>query len=122
VSVDAPAPRPIATTGVRTAAALSPSPLTATPASAAPRSGATAEAESYSVIVGSFRTDTQAMTLINELGDLGYTARSRRIASAERGIWYQVLLGPFSDAALARACEARMRLLPGYADARLTRN
>ena len=60
--------------------------------------------------------------LIGELGDLGYDARVRRIVSAERGTWYQVRLGPFADAALARAGEARIRLIPGYADARLTKN
>jgi cell division protein FtsN len=41
------------------------------------------------------------------------------VSSAERGIWYQVFVGPYADLDRARQDEARLRQLPGYADARL---
>ena len=37
----------------------------------------------------------------------------------ERRLWHQVVAGPFDDLGSARQGEARLRQLPGYADAHL---
>jgi cell division septation protein DedD len=73
----------------------------------------------YSVLVGSFRFQPEAASLLDQLRGLGYQARTSRVSSAERGIWYQVFVGPYADLDRARQDEARLRQLPGYADARL---
>jgi len=73
----------------------------------------------YSVLVGSFRREPEAATLLDQLRGLGYQARTSRFSSAGRGIWHQVFVGPYSDLNRARQDEARVRLLPGYADAHL---
>jgi cell division septation protein DedD len=72
------------------------------------------------VLVGSFRHDTEAAVLLEQLRGLGYRVRSRRVESQDRGAWHQVFVGPYPDVELARQDEARVRQLPGYADARLT--
>ena len=74
----------------------------------------------YSVLVGSFRHDAEAAVLLAQLRGLGYQVRSGRVESQERGAWHQVFVGPYGDIELARQHEARIRQLPGYADARLT--
>jgi general secretion pathway protein A len=74
----------------------------------------------YSVLVGSFRHDDEAAVLLEQLRGLGYQVRSGRVESQERGAWHQVFVGPYRDIDLARQDEARVRQLPGYADARLT--
>jgi cell division septation protein DedD len=74
----------------------------------------------YSVLVGSFRHDAEAAVLVEQLRGLGYEARSGRVESEERGVWHQVFVGPYRDIDVARQDEARVRQLPGYADARLT--
>ena len=74
----------------------------------------------YSVLVGSFRHDAEAAVLMEQLRGLGYQARSGRVESEERGVWHQVFVGPYGDIDAARQDEARVRQLPGYADARLT--
>ena len=74
----------------------------------------------YSVLVGSFRHDAEAAVLVEQLRGLGYQARTGRVESEERGAWHQVFVGPYRDIELARQDEARVRQLPGYADARLT--
>jgi cell division septation protein DedD len=75
----------------------------------------------YSVLVGSFRQDFEAAALVGQLKGLGYTASTGRVESQERGAWHQVFVGPYTDVTLARADEARVRQLPGYSDAKLTR-
>jgi general secretion pathway protein A len=74
----------------------------------------------YSVLVGSFRHDAEAAVLLEQLRGLGYQVRSGRVESQERGAWHQVFVGPYQDIELARQDEARVRQMPGYADARLT--
>jgi cell division septation protein DedD len=74
----------------------------------------------YSVLVGSFRHDAEAAILVEQLRGLGYQARSGRVESEARGVWHQVFVGPYGDIDVARQDEARVRQLPGYADARLT--
>jgi general secretion pathway protein A len=83
------------------------------PAAAEPATGR------YSVLVGSFRYEPEASSLLDQLRGLGYQARSVRASSAERGTWHQVFVGPYRDLDRARQDEAQVRQLPGYADARL---
>ncbi len=73
----------------------------------------------YSVLVGSFRYEPEAASLLAELEGLGYRGRTSRVASASRGIWHQVFVGPYAELDRARQDEARVRQLPGYADAHL---
>jgi cell division septation protein DedD len=73
----------------------------------------------YSVLVGSFRYEPEAASLLDQLRGLGYQARTARVSSTGRGIWHQVFVGPYPDVERARQDEARVRQLPGYADARV---
>ena len=73
----------------------------------------------YSVLVGSFRYEPEAASLLDQLKGLGYRARTARVSSDERGTWHQVFVGPYSDLEQARQDQARVRQLPGYADAHL---
>jgi general secretion pathway protein A len=73
----------------------------------------------YSVIVGSFRQNAEAGVLVDQLRALGYRARLGRVESADRGTWHQVSVGPYAELEQARQDEARVRQLPGYADAHL---
>jgi general secretion pathway protein A len=72
-----------------------------------------------SVIVGSFRQAAQAERLSGELEAQGYRVRTSRVDTGARGVWHQVLVGPYTDQAQARDAEARIRQIPGYGDARL---
>jgi cell division septation protein DedD len=58
---------------------------------------------------------SEADTLASELRGLGYRAS----VAPPRGLWHQVVAGPFDDLGSARQGEARLRQLPGYADAHL---
>jgi general secretion pathway protein A len=88
---------------------------------ARPETAATEAApdQNYSVLVGSFRQTLEADRLMSELQGYGYQARRRRIDTGARGVWHQVVAGPFMDESLARKAESRIQQLPGYADARL---
>ncbi len=115
--VDAPHSTPVATSGREAPTAVPIAAATAPSAAAAP--GADGAGPKYSVVVGSFRQGAEAAALLDELRGLGYRARARRLAPEGRGAWHQVLVGPYTDVAAARQDEARVRRLPGYADARL---
>ena len=78
-----------------------------------------ADAQTYSVVVGSFRHESEAATLSQQLQDLGFRVRTARAESSERGAWYQVFVGPYTDLEQARRDEGRVRQMPGYGDARL---
>jgi general secretion pathway protein A len=109
--------RPIATTG-STLPDLPPRSSRALPA--AGRVGSTGRAgATYSVLVGSFRQDSEAEALVEQLRGLGYEPRIGRVESEQRGAWQQVFVGPYTDITQAKQEEARVRQLPGYADARL---
>lgn len=95
-----------------------PTPAAQTPAPHAPGPVATS-GRSYSVLVGSFRQPSEAAALVAQLRGLGYRARTGRIEPEGRGTWHQVFVGPYADLLAARQDEARVRQLPGYADARL---
>ena len=81
--------------------------------------GSRTPARTFSILVGSFRYEPEAAVLLDQLNGLGYRTRSARINSSTRGIWHQVFVGPYSDLELARQEQARVRQMPGYADAQL---
>ena len=83
----------------------------------APAPPAPPVARRYSVLVGSFRYEPEAASLLDQLKGLGYRARTSRVSSNERGTWHQVFVGPYGDVEQARQDQARVRQLPGYADA-----
>jgi len=72
----------------------------------------------YSVQVGSFRQQAEAERLTNQLQTSGYRARVIHV-NGLRGVWHQVLVGPYDDVDRARQDQLRVRELPGYGDARL---
>jgi cell division septation protein DedD len=74
---------------------------------------------SYSVLVASFRQESEAALLTRQLGELGFHVRTSRVESSGRGVWHQVFVGPYSDIGEARRDEARVREIPGYRDAQL---
>ena len=73
----------------------------------------------YNVLVASFRMASEADSLAAQLRGLGYRTSVTRAEVPSRGLWHQVLAGPFTDLGAARQGEARLRQLPGYADAHL---
>ena len=116
VAVDMPTAQ--GTTGPASPAPIDP-PRSGDPSILLPPRAAEPAAGRYSVLVGSFRYQPEASSLLDQLRGLGYQARAVRANSAERGTWHQVLVGPYQDLDQARQDEARVRQLPGYADARL---
>ncbi|MEO8523053.1 MAG: SPOR domain-containing protein, partial [Acidobacteriota bacterium] len=110
---------PVATSGSAGDGGTAAAPATDRPAANVEGARA-ARTRSYSVLVGSFRQDAEAAALLDQLRGLGYHVRVGRIAPEGRGTWHQVYVGPYTDIAAARQDEARVRQLPGYADARLT--
>jgi type II secretory pathway predicted ATPase ExeA len=86
--------------------------LTARPSTASARAG-------RSILVGSFRLESEAAALMEQLQELGYRPYRVDIRHEERGVWRQVRVGGYRDLESARVDEARLRQLPGYADARL---
>jgi cell division septation protein DedD len=122
VPPDSASERPIATSGDTVSsrpARPSPSLSTGERPASVPSS---ARGGPYSVLVGSFRQESEAARLLDELRGLGYQARTARFESEGRGAWHQVLVGPYRDIDQARQDETRVRQLPGYGDARLTTN
>jgi cell division septation protein DedD len=108
-------PRKPAQTQALPAARL-PQPVSLQPpaaAAAADRSGRAG----YAVLVGSFRVQNQAATLLDQLRALGYRTYANRVGSAAGNAWHQVFVGPYDDLNQARQDEARVRQLPAYADA-----
>lgn len=83
-----------------------------TVADAAPVTG-----ESFSVLVASFRQSSEASALIDELRKRGLPVREIRVVSSARGVWHQVLVGPYPDAAAAAGGLTEVRQIRGYADA-----
>jgi general secretion pathway protein A len=117
--VQTPSVQPIATTGNHEASTVPPPSPPIKRTASAFRSEHNTPAR-YSVLVGSFRQESEAAALVEELRGLGYECRTGRIDSDARGPWHQVFIGPYADITHARQDEARVRQLPGYADARLT--
>jgi cell division protein FtsN len=75
----------------------------ASPAPPAPGGSVGGAVERFEVIVGSFRTNTRADSLADDVMALGFPTRRRAVDG-----WEQVLVGPFSSR--AQADEARQRL------------
>jgi type II secretory pathway predicted ATPase ExeA len=71
----------------------------------------------YSVVVASFRMASEADSLATHLRTLGFGASVTHAEVPERGLWHQVVAGPFADLGAARQGEARLRQIPGYSDA-----
>jgi general secretion pathway protein A len=94
-------------------------PLEAQPEKTASDSASPANARRYMVLVGSFRQQAQADALLDQLRGLGYRTYANHVGSADRGAWHQVFVGPYDDLDHARQDEARVRQMPGYADAHL---
>jgi cell division septation protein DedD len=101
------------TTGPTTPAAVDPQPAVDS------RNPARPQPRTYSILVGSFRLEPEAASLLTQLSGLGYHARTARVTSTTRGAWHQVFVGPYGDLEHARADQTRVRQLPGYADAQL---
>jgi len=113
-AADQPASPAIVAAGVMTQTAQADPVPTPQPAATVPEASGR-----YSVIVGSFRQNAEAAVLVDQLRALGYRARLGRVESADRGTWHQVSVGPYAELEQARQDEARVRQLPGYADAHL---
>jgi general secretion pathway protein A len=107
------------TTGPSTPAPVDSQPRPGESEVVTPAAAAQPGARKYSVLVGSFRYEPEAASLLEQLQGLGYRVRTTRVNSTERGTWHQVFVGPYGDLGRARQDEARVRQLPGYADARL---
>lgn len=82
------------------------------PTKAVPTAG-----KAYSVLVASFRMSSEADSLATHLRALGYGASVTHAQVPDRGVWHQVVAGPFTDLGAARQGEARLRQMPGYSDA-----
>ena len=93
-------------------------PRIAEPVQAAPVPARVA-AVKYAVLVASFRHQAQAELLLEQLRGLDYRPYANQVGSPNRSTWYQVFVGPYADIGEARHEEARVRQLPGYADAHL---
>lgn len=86
------------------------------PTSPAPTT-ADATGPTFSVLVASFRQANEATALLNDLRERGLPVRQIRVVRSPRGVWHQVLVGPYPDAAAAARGQERIRQIPGYADA-----
>ena len=115
----ASADAPSAATPSAATPSATPEPAPSSPPLPAAEHPAAQQAGRYSVVVGSFRQNAEAGALVDQLRALGYRARAGRLESADRGTWHQVSVGPYADLEQARQDEARVRQMPGYADARL---
>ena len=99
------------TTGPSTPAAVDSQPGTE------PRDAARPQPRTYSILVGSFRLEPEATSLLTQLSGLGYHVRAAHVTSPTRGAWHQVFVGPYADLEEARTDQTRVRQLPGYSDA-----
>ena len=117
--VTAATPAVQGTSGPTTPAPVDSQPRLGEPASAVLGAAGLSGARKYSVLVGTFRYEPEAASLVDQLRGLGYQVRTARVSSTARGIWHQVFVGPYGALDQARQDEARVRQLPGYADARL---
>ena len=113
-------PAPVASSpAARPAAAPPPVAQQAVAVQPDPPAAAPVPGRSFSVLVASFRQPREAAALSQQLRDLGLPVRAIRVVSGARGVWHQVLVGPYGDAAAADRDKERVRQMPGYADARV---
>lgn len=100
------------------AALVAPSPVAPAPDIIA-TAPAILPATTYSIVVGSFRQPAEAERLSADLRALGFDVRGVRVVSGARGVWHQVLTGPYAEVEAAQREVTRVRSIPGYGDARL---
>ena len=117
-------PRPAASSPASSAAtptggAPAPAPPPAQDRASSSTTAATPGGATYSVLVASFRQANEATALLNELRERGLPVRDIRVVQSPRGVWHQVLVGPYPDAAAAARGQERVRQIRGYADARV---
>jgi septal ring-binding cell division protein DamX len=111
-------PAPTALVGGDAATAPSPSPEN--PPSPPPVTPVVpASARWYVVQVASFAGPERADTLVAELTGLSLPAYRVTLKVADGGPLYVVLLGRYNSAAEAESAAARVRVIPGYADAKI---
>ncbi len=100
-------------------------PVEAPPATASTpeATGATAtppaDGSTFSVLVASFRQANEATALLSELKSRGLPVREVRVVSSPRGLWHQVLVGPYPDAEAAARGRDLVRQIRAYADAQV---
>lgn len=63
----------------------------------------------YTVQVGSFRSETDAQRLQQQLAQKGYAARLLSITLPGKGLWHRVRIGRFAERAEANAMAQRLR-------------
>jgi cell division protein FtsN len=63
----------------------------------------------YTVQVGSFRRDTDAQRLLQQLAQKGYAARLLSITLPGKGLWHRVRIGTFAERAEANEMAQRLR-------------
>lgn len=63
----------------------------------------------YTVQVGSFRRDTDAQRLLQQLARKGYEARLLSITLPGKGLWHRVRIGTFAERAEANEMAQRLR-------------
>jgi len=63
----------------------------------------------YTVQVGSFRRDTDAQRLQQQLAQKGYAARLLSISLPGKGLWHRVRIGTFGERAAANEMAQRLR-------------
>jgi cell division septation protein DedD len=70
----------------------------------APPAAPPAPGERFEIVVASFRTDSRAAVVAQEVAALGMAYRTRTVADG----WHQVLAGPYSTRAEAEAAQQRL--------------
>jgi general secretion pathway protein A len=83
------------------------------------RAVAAAPAASYSILVGSFQSEADAEARASELQHLGFSPYRSAVNAGDGSRWLQVLVGRYTDAAEARADEARLRRVSAFSAARV---
>lgn len=58
---------------------------------------------------GSFRSESDAQTLRARIAMAGYEAQVRSSESAQHGVWYRVILGPFDNLRAAQTVNNQLR-------------
>ena len=104
-------------TAVPQSAPVTPRAAPAPPAAATPQSAP--DGPIFSVLVASFRQASEATALLAELKNRGLPVREVRVVSSARGVWHQVLVGPYPDAAAAERGRELVRQIRAYADAQV---
>jgi type II secretory pathway predicted ATPase ExeA len=76
----------------------------------------------FSILVGSFEHQADAVARSAELEQLGFSPRQAMVDTGDGSRWLQILVGRYDDPERARADEARLRQVSGFAGARVVLN